>query len=53
MDKLPNFQHIGEIFLGRLHWVISNSKFRSFQVQIMIQKDNTDDKVLEKNFHIK
>ena len=34
----------------RLLHVILNNKFRSFQVRRLIQKDNTDNKVLERNF---
>ena len=31
----------------------SNGKFRSFLVRILIQKDNTDNKVFKKEFYIK
>ena len=31
----------------------SNSKFRSFQVRILIQKDNTDNKVFKREFYTK
>ena len=53
MGKLPNFQYTGKIFGGGLYWVISNTMFRSFLVRILIQKDNTHDKVLENKFYIK
>ena len=35
----------------RLQWVILNSKYRSFLVQILIQIGSTDDKVYEKKLY--
>ena len=32
--------------------MISNSMFHSFQVQILIQKDDTNNKVFERKFYI-
>ena len=46
---MPNSQYKGMVF-GDVLWVILNSKFFTFLVRILIQKDNTDNKVLEINF---
>ena len=36
-----------------LYLVILNSVFRTFLVRILIQKDNTNDKIFENKFYIK
>ena len=38
MGKLPNFRYIGKLFLAGILLVISNSRFRSFLVRILIEK---------------
>ena len=43
---------LGNVFRG-LQCVSSNSKFCSFLVWILIQKDNTDNKVFKKEFYTK
>ena len=41
---------LGDNVFRRLYWVILNSKFHSLLVLILIQKDNTDNKIFETNF---
>ena len=40
----------GKLLCNTKWYVILNGKFRSFLVRILIQKDNTDNKVLKRNF---
>ena len=53
MCKLANFQYIGKTFLGEFKCVISNRLSRSFLVQILSQKDDTDDNIFENKIYIK
>ena len=41
------------VLLTVIQTVSLNSKFHSFLVQILIQKDNTDNKVFKKEFYTK
>ena len=49
MTLKPNLVFNSVCCLG----VILNGKFRSFLVRILIEKDNTDNKVFKKEFHTK